>query len=220
MIVFVFVLLVYDHAGAQQKRIVMHGQSPIPGYIPDTSWIGIVAGPNFNYLDYYDKTTTISGRNTSFHAGILYEKKISKYFTLQPGLFLSIRGGKIDEVDSSVDAKLVNLELPVNFIYRYKRFIVGGGPNFCYGINGKLKSRNSERNAYDANESFERTLKRFEIGGSFVLGYQFKKGIIITGNFYPGFTNLYKGDGSAPTNVKARTRTIGVSVGYMFGILE
>jgi hypothetical protein len=138
------------------------------------AWIGVFAGPNLNYLDYYDRVTTIEGKNTSFHAGFFYQKKIGKYFALQPALIFSTRGGRIRNVDSTINARLMNIELPVNFLYLYKHMVIGAGPNFTYGIKGNLKSDEVERNAYNADESLERTLKRFEAGGNFLIGYTCK----------------------------------------------
>ena len=51
----------------------------VPKPKPPQAWIGVFAGPNLNYLDYYDQITTIEGRNTAFHAGLFYQKKINKY---------------------------------------------------------------------------------------------------------------------------------------------
>jgi hypothetical protein len=206
---------------AQQKTV--HKPAPIPVQPkpqPPDKWFGIVAGPNFNYLSYTDKTTTIKGNNTGFHAGVFFQKKINEYFALQPALLVAMRGGEISNVDSTINARLMNVELPVNFLYLYKHLIMGGGPNFSYGINGTFKSNGIKRNAYNADESFERTLKRFEFGGNFLIGYTSKKGLLITANYSPGFTNIYKGDGSAPSNLKAHTSMLGISVGYMFGIVN
>jgi hypothetical protein len=110
--------------------------------------------------------------------------------------------------------------LPINFLYLYKRLMFGGGPNFSYGFSGKLKTNESERDAYDPAESFERTLKQFEIGGNVLIGYIFKKGFLIAANYSPGFSNIYKGDGSAPSHLKAHTQMLGVSFGYRFGIMS
>jgi hypothetical protein len=213
------ILAVNLHAQQKPKpKVVQPYVQAKPG-LPQTQ-LGIFAGPNFNYLDYYDKVTTIEGTSTNFHAGLLLEKSITKYFTVQPALLFSIRGGKVRDIDSTINASLTNIELPINFLYSYKQLVIGAGPNFCYGISGILKSNGMKRDAYDASESHERTLKRFEFGGNFVIGYAFKKGVFITANFSPGFTNIYKGDGSAPINVKAKTRSFGISLGYSFGIEE
>ena len=45
-------------------------------------------------------------------------------------------------------------------------------------------------------------------------------GFFMTANFSPGFTNIYKGDTSAPPNVKAHTQMFGVSIGYGFGVIS
>jgi hypothetical protein len=206
---------------AQQKTV--RKPAPIPIQLkpkPTDKWFGIFAGPNLNYLSYTDKTTTIKGHNTSFHAGIFFQKKINKQFALQPALLFAIRGGEISNVDSNINAMLMNIEVPINFLYLYKRLIIGGGPNFSYGINGIFKSNGTTKNAYEADESFERTLKPFEFGANFLIGYTFKKGILITANFAPGLTNIYKGDGSAPPDLKAHTSMLGISIGYMFAIVN
>jgi len=173
-----------------------------------------------NYLNYSDGSTTIGGSNTGFHAGIFFQKNINKYFAVQPSVLFSLRGGEIRNVDSTTNARLMNIEIPINFLYLYKRLMFGGGPDFSYGFKGKLKTNDSERDAYNPDESFERTLKRFEFGANFLIGYTFRKGLFITANYSPGLTNIYKGDGSAPSNVKAHTQMLGLSFGYMFGIMS
>ncbi len=58
--------------------------------------LGIFAGPNFNYLDYYDKVTTIEGTSNSFHAGLFLEKSITKYVAVQPHCYFiseAVRSG-------------------------------------------------------------------------------------------------------------------------------
>jgi hypothetical protein len=220
----VFILFVITSASclhAQQKTV--HKPAPLPVQPkpqPPDKWFGIFAGPNLNYLTYSDGSTTIGGSNAALHAGIFFQKNINKYFAIQPALSFAMRGGEIRNVDSTTNANLMNVEVPINFLYLYKHFMFGGGPNFSYGFKGKLRTNDSERDAYDPGESFERTLKRFEFGGNFLVCYAFKKGFLITANYSPGFTNIYKGDGSAPSNVKAHTQMLGISVGYLFGLMS
>jgi hypothetical protein len=219
IIAFVATILVFNFIHAQQKTVRRPLQPPAqPKPQPPQAWLGIFAGPHLNFLDYYDKVATIEGTNTNFHAGIFYQKNINKNFALQPELLFSIRGGKINNIDSAVNISLMNIELPVNFLFLYKQLMMGAGPYFAYGIKGKLKGRKDERNVYDATASFERTLKRYESGGNFMIGYTFKKGIFITAQFAAGLTDIYKGDGSAPHNVHAKTRVFGLSLGYRFEI--
>jgi hypothetical protein len=208
----VITLLAMTMIKAQQKPASIAEKPFLP-----TSRIGFIAGGlDFNYIDYHDKITTIEGKNTNFHAGFFFQENIAPHFAIQPNLRLSMRGGKINDIDSTINVHLLNIELPVNFLYTYKGFMAGGGPSFHYGIKGKIKVKDKEGNAYDEPESMHLALKRFEFGADLMIGYTFKKGIFITGNFSPGLTNIYKGDGSAPGNVKAKTRSFGIAVGYMF----
>ena len=206
---------------AQQKAV--HKPAPLPVQPkpqPPDKWFALFAGPNLNYLNYSDVSTTIGGSNTGLHAGIFFQKNINQCFAVQPSVLCSLSGGEIRNVDSTTNARLMNIEIPIGFLYLYKGLMVGGGPNFSYGVNGKLKTNDSERDAYNPDESFERTLKRFEFGANFLIGYTFRKGLFITANYSPGLTNIYKGDGSAPSNVKAHTQMLGLSFGYMFGIMS
>jgi len=221
IIFILFMIISSSCLRAQQKAV--HKPSPLPVQPkpqPPDKWFGLFIGPNLNYLNYSDRSTTIGGSNTGFHAGIFFQKNINKYFAVQPSVLFSLRGGEIRNVDSTTNARLMNIEIPINFLYLYKRLMFGGGPDFSYGFKGKLKTNDSERDAYNPDESFERTLKRFEFGANFLIGYTFRKGLFITANYSPGLTNIYKGDGSAPSNVKAHTQMLGLSFGYMFGIMS
>jgi len=211
----ILVLTHYFLLAQQKQHPGIATAKPPPG-----NRLGMLGGLQLNYLSYYDKTTTIEGNNPGFRAGGFYQKNINKHFAVQPQLLFSIRGGKIHDIDSTVNASLLNIELPINFLFLYKRLLLGGGPNFCYGIKGTLKSNGVLRNSYDADESFERTLKRFEFGGNFMLAYTFSSGLFLSANFSPGFTNIYAGDRSAPSSVQANTRVWGISVGYSFGIWD
>src|SRR4029079_1359753 len=133
---------------AQQKTL--HKPAPRPAQPkpqPPEKWFGIFAGPNLNYLHYSDGSTTIGGSNTGLHAGIFFQKDINKRFAVQPSLLFSIRGGEIRNVDSTTNARLMNIELPVSFLYLYKHLLLGAGPNFSYGLNGILKTNEYERDA-------------------------------------------------------------------------
>lgn len=193
-------------------------QPVAPEKKPVTEWIGIFLGPHLNNLRYHDDITTIAGTNMGLHGGIFFRKDVSEKFSFQPWLAFSIRGGEIDDIDSTINATLSYLELPINLLYVHNQLAIGGGPNFCYAMGGKFESNGEKRNAYDPSQSFERTLKRFEFGGNFMIAYQFKNHISVLANFSPGFTNIYKGDHSAPSNLHANTSTFGLALGYRFGI--
>src|SRR5689334_6833049 len=137
MVFILFVITPGSCLHAQQKTVHKPVALPVqPKPQPPDKWFGIFAGPNLNYLNYSDGSTTIRGSNTGLHAGIFFQKDINKYFAIQPVLSLTIRGGEIRNVDSTTNARLMNVELPINFLYLYKRLMFGAGPNFSYGFKG------------------------------------------------------------------------------------
>ena len=148
IIFILFMIISSSCLRAQQKAV--HKPSPLPVKPkpqPSDKWVGLLAGPNLNYIKYSDRSTTIGGSNTGFHAGIFFQKNMTKYFAVQPSVLFSLRGGEITNVDSTTNARLMNIEIPINFLYLYKRLMFGGGPRFSYGFKGKLKTNDSERDA-------------------------------------------------------------------------
>ena len=206
------------NCSAQVKKPVP--QLVAPEKTPVTEWIGVFLGPHLNNLRYHDNTTTIAGTNMGLHGALFFTKDVSKKLSFQPWLMFSVRGGEINNVDSTINATLSYLEFPINVLYVHNRLSIGGGPNFCYAIGGKFSGNGVKRNAYDPSESLERTLKRFEFGGNFMIAYQFKDHVSLTANFSPGFTNIYQGDHSAPANLHASTSAVGLSLGYRFDIVR
>ena len=76
----ILVAAAFQFAAAQQKKTIRQQQpasetKKIPQ--PET---GLFGGANLNHLNYHNKTTTIQGQNTGFHAGVLYQKN------LKPGI--------------------------------------------------------------------------------------------------------------------------------------
>jgi outer membrane protein with beta-barrel domain len=205
------------NCSSQVKKPVPQ-QPVVPEKKPVTAGIGIFVGPNLNTLRYHDNTTTIEGTNMGVHVGVFYKKEVSKNLSFQPWLVFSVRGGEFNDVDSTINATLSYLELPINVLYVHKQLSIGCGPNFCYAVGGTFASNGLKRNAYDPSESFERTLKHFEFGANFMIAYEFKNQISVIANFSPGFTNIYKGDHSAPANLSASTSTFGLSLAYRFDI--
>lgn len=173
------------------------------------------AGVNLNSLRYHDKNTSISGDNVGWHAGVYYKKMLNGKFAVQPGLFFSSRGGEIKTVDSMLNTIISNIELCGLLLYEYKSLNIGGGPEFSYAIDGKLKGPNSSRDVFNEEEAFERTLKRFGLGAKLFIAYTIHNKLYLAVHFSQGITSIYKGDGSTPLDVKAQTSVLGISVGYV-----
>ena len=115
------------NCAAQVRKSV---RQPIaPEKKPVTEWIGIFLGPNLNSLRYHDNIKTIAGTNTGLHSAVFFRKGVSKKLSFQPWLVFSVRGGEINDVDSTINATLSYLESPINVLYVHKQLSIGGGPN-------------------------------------------------------------------------------------------
>ena len=80
IIFFSILLMLASILHAQQKPVHKPPIPVQPKPQPPDKWFGIFAGPNLNYLNYSDKSTTIGGSNTGLHAGIFFQKNMNKYF--------------------------------------------------------------------------------------------------------------------------------------------
>jgi len=88
----------------------------------------------------------------SFHAGLMADLPLSKYFSFQPGLLFTGKGSKTQKGQSS-DATYFKatsnpyyIELPVNLVVKLpleskeSSFFFGAGPYIAVGVAGKNKS--------------------------------------------------------------------------------
>jgi len=80
LIFFPLLLLLASILHAQQKTVRKPALIPVQAKPqPPDKWFGIFAGPNLNYLNYSDGSTTIGGSNPGLHAGISFQKNIKKW---------------------------------------------------------------------------------------------------------------------------------------------
>ncbi|MCW3464843.1 porin family protein [Chitinophaga nivalis] len=171
----------------------------------------------------------------AFHAGVIVDFAISENFSLQPGLFYSSKGSKVDYVIPSpadgildkgtVTSRLQYLELPINFLYKHQlgagKIFGGLGPYLAYGLSGKMKTssdisgrsldtkfkfKNSEESAVN-----ELNVKPFDAGANFTVGYELNMGLLFSVNYSLGLTNT-----SPYKHETEKNRYFGVSVGYLF----
>ncbi|MGO4291101.1 porin family protein [Chitinophaga sp. RAB17] len=171
----------------------------------------------------------------AFHAGVIVDIALDDQLSLQPGLFFSQKGAKLEAVtpdllDRPVTIKTTTrlnyLELPVNLLYKHQtgsgKLFAGLGPYFAYGISGKMKMTSPDlatinhedkvkfKNSteYSATEIY---VKPFDAGANFTVGYELKMGLQFSVNYSLGLVNT-----SPYKNEKEKNRYLGVSVGYLF----
>lgn len=189
---------------------------------------GIRAGVNFQ---------NINGKNangaklendiaTGFHAGVNAEVPLGTGFYLQPGVLYSQKG---TEFENDNQVKLNYVEVPVNFVYKpilgTGRMILGFGPYVGFGIGGKVKSGNMERDVtFDKDATTGTTpslaagvYKRTDAGANFLAGYEFARNLSFQVNAQLGLININP-EFTGATNDESRWRNtgFGVSLGYRF----
>lgn len=149
---------------------------------------------------------TISGDNikstgtvAAFNLGVMSEIPLSEKFSFQPELMFSGQGYSLS--DDVVALNYLNVPLMGKY-YLTKGFSVEAGPQLGFLLSAKHES-------IDIKDS----LKTFDFGLNFGLGYKLENGINFGARYNLGLTNINDVEGSSNKN---RNGVIQVSVGYFF----
>lgn len=161
-----------------------------------------------------------SKAKVGFKIGAGMEYALDKTWSLQPSLFLTSKGTKGEEGETSATVNQVYLELPVNLQARVPvadktNILFAAGPYFAYGVGGKSSGGTSfDGIDYTAsiNTFGENKLKRFDAGLGLGVSLEVSKVIVgLEGQL--GLTKI--GDGAASYN-SPKNINFGVTVGYKF----
>jgi len=189
----------------------------IAGAKAQTSY-GLKAGVNFaKYKISGGNTTYTSDANTSFYITGYADIPFAPSFSVQPGLSLQGKGGKVSagEFGLDEDAKdnLMYIEVPVNLVYYVPtgdagKVFLGAGPYAGFGIHAKASKGN-----YSESGSFgDAGIKTFDAGLNLLAGYKLTNGFLINAGYGLGLTNMYKDI----EGVTSKNRVFSVGVGYQF----
>jgi hypothetical protein len=177
---------------------------------------GIKGAVTSNFLTYRldnDDDQRYIGDNVGFYVGGIANFQVSENFSIQPNLLFAMKGGSIQNYKVSS----FHVDVPVNFLYNTNGFFIGAGPNISYAFSGKLDVDDEDIDIFEQDEASEYTLKRLEIGANCLLGYTFPSGLTLSASFTPGIVDIYKGEEDNDEDIKAHTKSFGLSIGYMFG---
>jgi len=188
---------------------------------------GIRAGVNFTNLNGKDEAGTKYDNKlkTGYHAGVTADIPVASEFFVQPGLLFSTKGTKFPNSDGTVG--LSYLEVPVNFLYKPAlsggHLLLGFGPYFGYGLDGRVKSGSTEQDIKFKNEveptdpTNHTYFKRTDAGANLLAGFETASKISVQLNAQLGLANIYP-EYTALSNDKSvwKNTGFGVSVGYKF----
>jgi len=204
---------------------------------------GVRAGLNVASLDENawnedanDKPKSLIG----FKVGAICDIPIWRDLSLQPGLYISMKGGKIENYDSYYDAhyrtisiKPIYLDIPVLAVYHIR--LANGidlqpaiGPYFSFGIGGKSKrtyyyydDRDEKYDLFGEDDGRDddeggQMFRRFDCGLSLGFGvnwHKFYAGL----NYDLGLYNVYNEEmRGSKDEYHCKNRVFTVSVGYNF----
>jgi hypothetical protein len=186
-----------------------------------TTTFGFKAGANQNIF-YLKEDGGTGGEGYSFakpgfHVGGIADIAFNSNFSIQPQLLLVSKGGNFGSGDSKIKFDFLTIDLPINFLYNYNGFFIGGGPNLSYGLSGKLKQEGDpDQDLYEEGTVIGTgTFKRFEVGANVLLGYRLPSGLTFSANYTPGLTDSF--DETGADEIKSNNTFFGFSVGYIFG---
>lgn len=182
---------------------------------------GVRAGLNVSNLTYrIEGVSTSPSSRVSFQAGGSYQYNFlaSMPFYLETGLYLSLKGAKESERNSTATTRMTYLQIPVMVNYHWNvsekvTVVPSAGFYYALGIGGKVK--HTER---DSNETVKEDIfgtygiyDRSDFGMRFTASVEFLDHYHAGLGYDVGFLNISKYD-----PLKVRTGCFFILVGYNF----
>ncbi|MFT4017453.1 MAG: porin family protein [Agriterribacter sp.] len=169
----------------------------------------------------------------SFHAGLQADLPITRFFAIQPGLFFTGKGTKVEWNNITSSTKPYYLELPVNAVIKLPlgedaNFFFGAGPYVAMGVGGKNKISGSfagidfkrtENIKFSDDDPFTEgeqgagygIMRRFDYGLNGTVGLEGKRALFSV-NYGLGLAKLQSGTSSSEDEL-GKHRVLSFSVG-------
>jgi hypothetical protein len=187
---------------------------------------GIEGGLNLAHqkLSISDGGATVSEAGStipSFRIGFFADSRMGQNFNFIPELLFSGEGSNFNGTDINGNSetekfRLYYIRVPLNFVYEDKirgdaKFFIGAGPDFGFGVSGKISTPDSSQSAF-VSDGF----KRFDFGINFLTGVEIKSGTRFSFNYYLGVASIVSSSINQLTgfDTKWYNRTIGFTVGF------
>lgn len=170
--------------------------------------VGVTAGGNrTNQKINLKEGSLISGHNVSgFHAGLVSDLALDDHFHIQSQLLYARKGMIHNNIQTGYAStyRLHYVELPVNVLYKFDftagKIFVGTGATVGYAVAGSNGFFKGNGNPW----------KREDLSLNFTGGFEWNNGIYVSVNSQKGLLDI----NSSPF-IKARSKSMNVSVGYM-----
>ncbi len=178
--------------------------------------LGLRAGVNFDNISKEDDFDL--DKKTGFHLGAVYNIDLIGSFSLEPGLYFSQKGFKLNDDDANMNY----LELPVNVKFKMVDLSALAidahiGPFAALGLGGKWKTDIlGEKEDVKIFDDDEMGCKRFDFGLQMGLGAVIMNKIYAGVNYDMSLTKIDADLGLGKDNLKESNHVWMISVGLNF----
>lgn len=160
---------------------------------------------------------------TGFHVGGYLSIPFSEHFLIEPGLYYSTKGLKVEQTFAqnsflNLKADITNeshyLDLPVLAkVTLGKGFQIFAGPQVSYLVSNKVRAEAGILGlSFEQDFDWNQGLRKFDFGLTGGVGYQFLNGIQLNLGYDHGLTSLDDGK----SNFDVYNRGVKFSMGYTF----
>jgi hypothetical protein len=202
---------------------------------------GVKVGFTYANIAGSDVGNTFASSNTdylpAFHAGIMVNSKIGKYFWLKHELLVVQKGAGVTLKDStngsySSTLKMLSLDLfPFSPTFHYKGFQLYAGPYASILIDAQIKRKDNHGQYYQDHSIFgdgsqfedkSKYLQKIDFGINAGIEYLFPFGVSLGIKYTHGFVDIFQYANSYTLNdgnkrIKIFNRAFLFSIAYNFG---
>ncbi|WP_165358948.1 porin family protein [Spirosoma sordidisoli] len=199
--------------------------------------LGITGGGQLVNQAYTFDGQPMSGKGIlGYHGGFMLDAIVTDNLSFRPQLLYSVKGAKLPDLgigqllgdlggltglgslDASVKSTMTYIEMPLQLVYSLDAgpgwINLGAGPYVAYGLSGKTVSSLAGQNETTPIDfgSGEDQAKRLDYGLRVSVGYELPSGLVLTGFYSPGLSNI-----SNTADQKVKNTAFGLSLGFLFG---
>lgn len=154
-------------------------------------------------LNFANMTNMDGSMKPGLNIGVAGEMMLTNHFAIEPGVYYSMQGTKVDEV--SLKIKNDYLNIPVLFKgYVYEGFNLFAGPQLGFKVSSKAKLSGS--GASITTDAMSDAFKSVDFGIVVGAGYQSSMGLLFSLSYNIGLANVLDGDKLASMSGMSQVR--------------
>lgn len=154
-------------------------------------------------LNFANMTNMEGSMKPGLNIGVAGEMMLTSHFAIEPGVYYSMQGTKVDEV--SLKIKNDYLNIPVLFKgYVYEGFNLFAGPQLGFKVSSKAKLSGS--GASITTDAMSDAFKSVDFGVVVGAGYQSSMGLLFSLSYNIGLANVLDGDKLASMSGMSQVR--------------